>query len=212
MRASLPALLALAALLLGPSGALAARASAPAPPAMAVHAGDAITTAIPTLPAGAREFELVLLPEGGPEIQLSAELAAGVREVTWRMPRTYATRARLVLRSGDARDEWRSEPSAEFTLAALSPNEWLRLACGGAETRAWKECGGASAAALAGDARRDELSPGDAALQAAPSPPSPDLDTPACERVAFERDADAPEARVFAPTFQRTPAFRPLLI
>ncbi|MFN8586699.1 MAG: hypothetical protein U0704_02770 [Candidatus Eisenbacteria bacterium] len=133
MRSFLPRLLAAIAIaLLVPGSALAGALVLPAleAPASALHPGQEVVTPIPPLPAEVREFELVLVPDVGPAVQVTAECLAGVREVRWRVPRLTGTSARLVLRAGSAREEFASPPSARiaFSAAALSPFDaaaWL---------------------------------------------------------------------------------------
>lgn len=120
MRLLLPRLLAVIALALLLPGIVRARTlllPALEAPASALHPGQEVVTAIPPLPAEVREFELVLVPDAGPAVQVSAECEAGAREVRWRVPRFLGTSARLVLRAGSAREEFASAPSARLRIA-----------------------------------------------------------------------------------------------
>src|SRR5512142_1022904 len=110
MRAHALTLVLLAPLLLAARPARATGLDGPAAPAGPLAPGALVVTRV-ALPAWAREFELVLLPETGAPIQVSPELPAGVREVAWRLPYTYGRTARLVVRVGGPGREAVSPPS-----------------------------------------------------------------------------------------------------
>ena len=128
-----PALFALVAALLIARGAGAASLPAPPAPTAPVPPGAVVVTAAPTLPAGVEEFELLLVPESGPAIRVSAETRAGTRAIRWRMPAVASRRARLVWRVGGEQGEWESEPSAAFELAPLPEGERDRVLQGRSE-------------------------------------------------------------------------------
>jgi hypothetical protein len=211
MRTRLPVLLVLAAALSMARAAFASPVPAPAAPADGLRPGAEVTTVVPELPQGAREFELVLLPEGGEPIQMTPELPAGARAVRWRMPRTCASRARLVVRSGDAHDEWRSQASAAFALATPGPDELAQLIAGCAGIGARWDLAGDPATAL-GDARAPEhLAPAYPLPHAAPAPAAPALTIPDLACSALVHDAGAPSgAPPDIPTFSSAASFRPL--
>ena len=154
------AVLALLASFVGPLPARAVEVCAPLPPAGIVRTGDTVRTVVPHLPAGTREFELVLVREDGREIQVSPELPAGVRDVAWRMPRTAGFRARLALRIGGEGTESRSPRSAWFRLAPPAAEDVRRLAAGGEESPASFGAGTECPAGMRGASRPEAISPG----------------------------------------------------
>lgn len=210
MRTSLFILLALCATLIAPVVTHAASLPAPAPPRDGVHPGDLVVTAIPVLPAGAREFELLLLPDDGRAIAVSPELPAGVRSVTWRMPRTFSGRARLALRVGTAHDERETAPSEAFSLAPLAPADFLLLVSGRAEIRAWSSGSIALRSTLTSADSPDEWTCAAPAPQAAPPPPAPAIPLPERARAVFASESCAPPSPSIQNTFARTLAWTPL--
>jgi hypothetical protein len=207
----LATLLALLALVAGSSRALAAPFAPPAPPAGVVQPGAMVVTALPPLPAGAREFELFLLPDSGTPIRVSAELPAGAREVRWRMPAVAAGHARLVLRAGGEHFELESAPSASFALARLPADELLRVLRGRSEAGARIEsCAGAAATGLSAAANAPSLSPGSSLAYVAERSPAP-IPAPGESAVA-RMDAATRDARPANTLHARsnTPAFTPL--
>ena len=113
--------------------AAAAPMPAPVPPGAAIAPGSIVVTAVPELPAGAEEFELLLVPDAGPAVRVSPETPAGARVVRWRMPALAARSARLVWRTGGERYERESAPSAAFALAPLPAGEDARVLQGRSE-------------------------------------------------------------------------------
>jgi hypothetical protein len=211
MRTRLAILLASSAALLASRPAAATPGiPAPAAPQFAARPGEEIVTTIPGLPAGAREFELVLLPDGGAPIQVSPETPAGVRTVRWRMPRTYAGHARLELRSGGEREEWSSEPSAPFALAPMPPAEFARLVAGAAETRAWPERVRSACAALDAASGREEVFRAGAAVRAAEPPPAPALELPSPSGKTIVAAGESRPAPPIRSNQSQAPSFRPL--
>jgi hypothetical protein len=191
MRTRLPVMLALAAALFVGRTALAAPIPAPAAPSDGLRPRAEVTTIVPELPRGAREFELVLMPEGGEPIQVTPELPAGAREVRWRMPRTYASRARLLVRSGSARDEWRSDASDAFALGAPEPGDLAMLIAGRAGIGDWRELDAMLAPALDDSRTPQRLAPALPTPPAAPVPMAPALTIPDPDRSAFVHDVGA---------------------
>lgn len=208
MRTALPRMLAALALaLLLPGGAFARQLLLPAPgvPAAPLLAGQEVVTVIPALPAEVREFELVLVPDVGPAVQVSAECEVGAREVRWRVPRLSGTSARLVLRAGSEHDEFASVPSAPLVLVesssrfapAFDASAWL----GERDSRP----------ASFGSGAASTLADGGPLAGAAEAPDDGDAaEAPACEHAplvtitAFHRDVPA------LPTSDRQPRFTPL--
>jgi len=214
MRAT-PALLAVlaAALLALPAGrAMAAPVLAPpVPPSAVIAPGEMVVTPVPALPADAEEFELILVPESGAPIHVTAERRVGAREVRWRMPAVAARSARLVLRAGDEHEEWESAPSAPFALAGLPASELPRLLGGRSEAGvALESSAGAAAPGFGVAPDAPSLEPGSSPACVA-APESSPIAAPG-ENTLARGDAASRIARP-APAFHhrtRTPAFRPL--
>ncbi len=210
MRRALSALALLATLLLAPSPGRAAALPAPLAPASAVRSGDEVVTPVPPLPEGVTEFELVLVPDEGPTIQVCAEQRAGVREVRWRVPRLAASRAHLVLRAGGEHAEWESPRSTRFDIAPEDSDvpAWLAglrspsaLDFDGS-SRTWSGFGPAPGA--------PELSAAGAGPCALPPPAPPALTPPADTRapaIDSPTDSAPPPGRTVPP---RVPTTFPL--
>lgn len=182
MRRATTALALLAALLLAPAAGRAAALPAPAPPAGGIRAGDEVVTCVPRLPDGATEFELVLLPDQGPTIQVCPETPAGVREVRWRMPRLSVPRARLVLRAGGENVEWESPASAAFDLAARDAGLPAWLAALNSPSAVSFDAASRSWSGLRSASTDPDLYAGGAGPRALPPPGSPALTPPADTR------------------------------
>jgi hypothetical protein len=174
MRPFALALLAAAAL----SAASRARAdvlASPPSPAGIVSAGQEIVTPVPSLPADVREFELVLLPESGAPVRLTAEIQVGATEIRWRMPKVAATHARLALRFGAAHSESQSSPSASFEIAPLPARELDALRAGRSEAGYRIETAGAARTGIAPSPTRTVLAAARASASAVEGPPGPAL-------------------------------------
>ncbi len=169
----------LVSLLLAPSASRASVLPSPVPPAGTVRPGDEVLTRVPTLPDNATEFELVLVPDEGPVIQVCPETPAGVREVRWRVPRMAALRARLVLRAGGEGGEWESPCSEAFGIEPCDAGlpAWLsgRRSPAAVSFDGFKR----SWSGLRAVPGTPELSDGRAGACAVPPPDSPVLTPPA---------------------------------
>ena len=195
--------------LLLPRQAAAAALCLPCAPGASPAPGSTVCTPVPPLPAGVREFELVLLPESGPAIQLSPELPAGVREVRWRMPRIAGRTARLAFRFGEPHREWQSPASEAFTLAPPSAADLLRLVTGEDARDTWAG-DGAPAPGWAARGDRHVIFDGDAPARFADEPDDACLAVPARE-CAHELPDDTAGPLVCTPSAQpRRPRFTPL--
>lgn len=210
MRAPLPTILALAALVLGPGPARAQDPAAPAPPVGEVRAGAEIVTIVPRLPAGATEFELVLLPESGPAIQVSPELPVGSIDVCWRMPHTFGRTARLAVRWGAPGCESQTPPSAAFALASPGADDVADLIALKSDAARWPECEAASLPGFASGADPATLGQPLTFIRAiAPHASAmPTRPARAPGTLGFQNDDDAASPSC-APR-SRAPAFRPL--
>lgn len=187
MRSHFARLVLLAALLTCPRPSGAVRLPAPPAPDQAVRAGDEVVTIVPALPAGAREFELLLVPESGAEIQVSPELPAGVHEVRWRVPRTAARSARLVLRAGGEQAEWESPASESFELVPNSAAATGGLVTVRPPTALRFEFSGGSLSGLQPGPAPLELGVGASDGAAVPAPTTPDVQRPAHVHAAGSR-------------------------
>jgi hypothetical protein len=210
MRAPLPTILALAALALPPGHAWAQAPAAPAPPVGEVRVGAEIVTLVPRLPAGTTEFELVLLPESGPAIQVSPEMRAGAIDVHWVMPRVYGRTARLALRYGGPGHESRSEPSAAFVLAAPGADEVADLIALRSGAARWPECESGPVPGFAPAADHPDLAALPARIRAI-APEVPAILPPPASPAAGPGFQDASRETTPSGTPRsRAPAFRPL--
>jgi hypothetical protein len=197
------------ACLLLPASAAGAGIAPPRAPADGLKAGALVTTAVPGLPGGAREFELVLLPESGPPIQVTPELPAGVREVTWRVPRTFARRVRLAVRCGGAHDERQSPPSEPFELAPLTGAELARLVAGAADRITW-DARSTPPPGWTTAGGRDVLAQADPLSREAEPVSSPDLALPAADRPCDLEDDTLHDRPLAHRTSSRQSVFTPL--
>ncbi len=190
--------------------AVAAGLPAPAAPAGALAPGMLVRTAAPALPAGVREFELLLLPESGPVVRLSRELPVGTREVAWRVPRVAAGSVRLAWRYGGAHFEGESARSARLAIVgvSLSALEFARFVAGRDVAEVSTRTGALTGAFAPTESRIEllrecfEVAEPGSAPSVLPAPP-------------VARPADVPlcGARPCAATFlavARTPEFTPL--
>lgn len=90
------------------------RVASPGP----VTGGAVVRTTVPALPAGAHEFELVLVLDDGSAMAVSPELPAGVTTVAWRVPNVSVRGARLQVRVGGERWERALASSEAFVIRA----------------------------------------------------------------------------------------------
>ncbi|MCC6350704.1 MAG: hypothetical protein IT347_14050 [Candidatus Eisenbacteria bacterium] len=210
MRPRSPALTLLALLLAGAAWS-APRIPAVAPPPSA-RAGGEYVTALPELPAGVDECELLLLPDDGSgrAIRLTPEREADDGPLRWRMPRVHASRARLVLRAGGRFGETESAPSEYFAIEAGAPQEPAEVLRGEAEI-AWHfgEEGGGRAEALRSSGAA--FFAGAARMHAsAPRPRGPLAGLPEAGQQAGALLEVPKESPPPAPPTSRRPAFVPL--
>jgi hypothetical protein len=189
-----------------------APALAPVAPPAAAKAGEWYVTELPALPPGTEEVELYLMPDDGSGrmLQLTPERDALEGPLRWRMPRTPATRARLVLRAGGPWGERESEPSAGFPVER-EPRTDLSDVLRAREELAWQfgDDAGPSGSRLA--------PPGATALQPAAHRATLAAPTrgPGAEAPAPARVGDGPVALLHLrdpgqPDRGRRPAFVPL--
>jgi hypothetical protein len=212
MRVPLATLLVAAACALLSLPATAAAMAPPAAPAARVVPGAMVVTAVPVLPPGAREFELLLLPDSGPAIRVSPETPAGAREIRWRVPRLIAHRLRLVLRAGGENMEWESAPSAPFALAPPAAGELGRLIAGRSEAGYRIERPGAPPSGLSSAADRDEIVAASTPPRAIQAPSAPGVAQRTAALFDCLRGRLAHAAPRASRTTLRSPAFTPLRI
>ena len=193
--------------------ALAGPLPVPPAPAGEVRPDQEVVTELSSLPAGAREFELFLLPEDGTRrlIRLSAECDVREQGVLWRMPKIEARTARLVLRVGRQEAEWESEPSAAFAVAPLGGQELARVREGRSEAGYPMKATPLRRTSTFGDApRRAEISAGGELAGGAETSSAPLVGTPRSAHVARATTCEH-GAEFTAPTTSApAPAFIPL--
>lgn len=182
---------------------------APPAPADGLTAGALVTTTLVPLPRGVHEFELVLLPDSGPAVQVTPELPAGVREVTWRVPRTLSRRFRLAVRFGGAHDERQSEPSEPFELAPLRAEELARLVAGETDRILWNT-GTAVPPGLAPAGDKDQLADSDSRAREAETVSGPCLLQPSADVPRELQNCNEHDRPIVHQSFNRTPAWTPL--
>ena len=189
---TLTILTALLALLAGAPPVRATGSVPLAAPVCAPRPGELVRTIVPALPAGVREFELVLLREDGRAVQVGPELPAGVAEVEWRMPRAWGRTARLALRAGSPEHERVVAISPAFAFAPPAADEAFRLATrGGDDAVPFGAAAGAREPGLASGPGSPGFFAGIGLPAAGEAPPAPAVVAPALA-VGFVRSEPAP--------------------